>query len=98
MATMRKEAEQAVIHARAAVEEASRQGGQMATRFANKTVKQARKTIAQVRKQATDTADDVVGKITGRTQRRRRAKVVAIVGAAAVATAAGVAVVRRRRR
>jgi hypothetical protein len=99
MVKIKKEAEQAVSHARAAAGEARRQGGQLATRLAKRTVTQAGKTVAHVRRQATEAAGKVVGKITGRTRKRKRAKVLAtVVGAAAVAAAAGVAAARRRKR
>jgi hypothetical protein len=99
MATkIKKEAAQALMHAKAASVEAGRQGGQLATRLAQKTVKQAGTTVAQVRRQAVAAATKVADKVTGRAQKRKRTKVLAtVVGAAAVAAAAGVAASRRRR-
>ena len=84
MVSIKKEAGQAMTHARAAAGEAGRQGGRLATQLAQKTVREASKTVARVRRQATEAAGNVVEKITGRTRKRKRVKVLAtVVGAAA---------------
>src|SRR4029453_6104208 len=64
MVSIKKEAGQAMSHARAAAGEAGRQGGRLATRLAQTTVREASKTVARVGRQATEAAGNVVGKTT----------------------------------
>ena len=106
MVRIRKEAEEAVRHARAAAGEAGRQGGQLAGRLAKvqldiqtyNSVPAAQAGQVDVPALVKMRGELVEGKLTGRTRKRKRAKVVAVIGAAAVAAAAGVAAARRRNR
>ena len=74
MAKIKKTAEQALKRAKAVGAQARRQGGQLATQLANKTAKQAEKTVARVRRYAVAEVSKVADKVTGRARKRKRSR------------------------
>jgi hypothetical protein len=101
MANVHETVAQAAGRARTVISRAKRKGEELATEFAKTpAVRQARKKVARVRRQAAVLASKVTDKVTGRAQKRkRRAKAAAaVIGAAAMATAAGIGMARRRKR
>ena len=91
MANVHETAAQAVRRAKIVISRAKRKGEELGTEFAKKpAVKQARKKVARVRRQAAALASKLTDKVTGRARKRKRAKAAAaVIGAAAVALPPG---------
>jgi hypothetical protein len=100
MANVNETAAQAVGRAKTVISGAKRKGEELATEFAKKpAIRQARKRVARVRRQAAALASKVTDKVTGRARKRERARAAAaVIGVAAVATAAGISMARKRKR